>query len=120
MSGNKNSGRKKGIPNRVNRLRHEEFEYALLGKVLKDARRITNLPQKDVANSVLMDRYPNRLADWESGKTTHNLTMDNLILLCNAYGIPPSEILYMYEEMKGMKNEQYCHKESNSQREDNL
>lgn len=120
MSGNKNSGRKKGVPNRINRLRHEEFDYALLGKCLKDARLGQSLPQKAVSNIVLKDRYTNRLAEWENGKTTHNLTMDNLFLLCNAYGLPASEILYRYEIRKGIKNEQHCNEEPNGEREDNL
>ena len=100
MGGNKNSGRKKGIPNKVNRLRHERFDYELLGECLKQARNNLELSQKFVSNTVLKDRWTNRLAEWESGKTTHNLTMDNLLLLCDAYGISASAILYLYEIKK--------------------
>lgn len=106
MSGNKNSGRKKGIPNKVNKLRHDRFDYALLGKCLKEARMNIELPQKYISNNVLNDRWTNRLAEWESGKTTHNLTMDNLFLLCDAYGLSASAILYLYEIRKRGTDEQ--------------
>lgn len=72
------------------------FDYAYLGRILKEARENAGFTQNDIATELGV-KYQT-VSAWETGK--NKIDIDTLIVLCNKYGLSLSGLLTDATEQK--------------------